>query len=122
MDGKYEEGIREYHKLYGDNPAKVFTGDSGYFGWMYSRAGRRAEASMLLENLGRRPETKKAFMASLALIHLGLGDEDRSVEMLEKAYENHETSLVWLKTLPFYDTLRDHPRFQVLFRRMNFPS
>lgn len=118
---KYDEAIREYHKVAGDRIEQMTAIQAGDIGWIYGRAGRRAEASRVLENLSRRPETEKVGAGPLALIHLGLGDEDRSLEMLEKAYENHEASLVWLKIGPVFEPLRDHPRFQALLRRMNFP-
>jgi len=122
VDRKYDEAIREYQKLRGDALEDIPTIEAKYLGWIYGLASKRAEASKLLDQLSKRPETEKTAAGRLALIHLGLGDENQSLEMLEKAYENHETSLVWLKVHWFYDPLRDNPRFQSLVQRMNFPD
>jgi hypothetical protein len=40
-------------------------------------------------------------------------------EYLERAYENHEPGLIWLKVDPVFDDLRLDPRFDPLLRRMN---
>ncbi|MCI0444934.1 protein kinase [bacterium] len=122
FEGNYEASIGEYHKLMGKSLEQIPSELAAYIGWIYGLAGKREEATRLLDELSRRPETEKAGANRLALIHIGLGNKDRAVEMLEKAYENHETTLVWLKVLEFYDPLRDHPRFQALVQRMNLPN
>ena len=40
---------------------------------------------------------------------------------LEYAYNDGELWLEWLRSDPFWDLLRDDPRFDKLVRRMNFP-
>jgi hypothetical protein len=47
-----------------------------------------------------------------------MGDKDRALAWLEKAYEQHSNEIVALKVSPAYDPLRDGPRFQDLIRRI----
>jgi DNA-binding winged helix-turn-helix (wHTH) protein/TolB-like protein/Tfp pilus assembly protein PilF len=46
------------------------------------------------------------------------GDYDQAFKWLQKAYENREANMVWLKIDPFFDDLRSDPRFRDLLRRM----
>ena len=41
---------------------------------------------------------------------------------LERAYEEHDQWMVYIKAYPGWDALRSDPRFQALVRRMNFPQ
>ncbi|HEY7514077.1 MAG TPA: hypothetical protein VIC87_06345 [Vicinamibacteria bacterium] len=50
-----------------------------------------------------------------------LGEEDRALEWLERAYARRDKGLVYLKVEALLDPLRSRPRFQGLLRRMNFP-
>ena len=60
--------------------------------------------------------------AYVAMIHAGLGETDRALEALDEAYEERSPQVVIVKMHPFFDSLRDDPRFQDLMRRMNFPE
>jgi hypothetical protein len=54
----------------------------------------------------------------MAKIYAGLGDKDKSVECLEKAYEDRSiVSVEFIKTNPMFDPLRSDPRFVDLLRR-----
>jgi len=44
---------------------------------------------------------------------------DQAFEWLERAYEERDGILVYLNAAPFFDPLRDDPRFQDLLLRMN---
>jgi len=48
-----------------------------------------------------------------------LGEKDQAFEWLEKAYEERDGVMLYLKGLPLFDPLRDDPRFTDLLRRMN---
>jgi len=41
---------------------------------------------------------------------------------MERAYEEHDQGMVYIKAYPGLDALRSEPRFQALVRRMNFPQ
>jgi TolB-like protein len=57
-----------------------------------------------------------------AKAYLGLGDKDKALAELEAAYENHESTLSWLKVEPQFDPLRSDPRFVELVRKIKFPD
>lgn len=54
----------------------------------------------------------------LALIHAGLEEADEALEWLEKAYEERNQWLSWLKVEPRLDVLRTDARFVDLVRRV----
>jgi hypothetical protein len=58
----------------------------------------------------------------LAFVFAALGERDRAMLLLEKAYQDRHVRLCMLKVDSRFDLLRDDPRFQDLLRRMNFPQ
>ena len=59
---------------------------------------------------------------SSAMTHIGIGDHERALACLERAYEERYGALVWLSQEPTYDPLRSDPRFQALLQRNSFPT
>jgi hypothetical protein len=72
-------------------------------------AGRRAEA----ESLTTTPQVSKFW---LAIVNIGLGAQDAAFHCLHEARENCEPWLVWLRTEPRFDPLREDVRFDRLLR------
>lgn len=64
---------------------------------------------------GRRWLTFMAVPASR-----GMGDKDRALVWLERAYTQHSSLMATLKVEPAFDPLRSDPRFQDLMRRVGF--
>jgi TolB-like protein/DNA-binding winged helix-turn-helix (wHTH) protein/Tfp pilus assembly protein PilF len=92
---------------------------AGGCGMAYALAGRRQDALALLDRLKKRPGCLDAY--NVALIYDGLGDIDRAMEWLERAYRERSPQLPGLRIETWSDSLRADPRFQDLLRRMNFP-
>ncbi len=57
-----------------------------------------------------------------AQAYIGLGEKNRALGWMERAYEEHDQGMVYIKAYPGLDALRSEPRFQALVRRMNFPQ
>lgn len=64
---------------------------------------------------------RSALPLMIARTYAFAGELNLAQEWLEKAYQNGDSSLVYLKVDPTFDILRGDPRFQALLKRMNFP-
>jgi len=57
----------------------------------------------------------------MALLYNSLGDKERAMEWLNKAFEERSGTLVTLKVDSSWGKLRDDPRFQELLKKIGFP-
>lgn len=57
----------------------------------------------------------------MAKAYLDLGEREKALAELNKAYEKRLSSLCWLKIEPQLDPLRSDPRYQELLKKMRFP-
>jgi len=85
-------------------------------------AGRTSEARQILDDLTQLARQKYVAPYVFAGIHIGLGENDRAIEYLEKSWEEHSHWLIYLHIDPGMDGLRDDSRFQGLLRRVGLPA
>ena len=85
-------------------------------------AGRTTEALHILDDLIKLAKERYVAPYFLAGIHIGLGENDRAIEYLEKSWEEHSHWLIYLPMDPSMDSLREDPRFQNLLRRVGLPA
>jgi serine/threonine protein kinase/tetratricopeptide (TPR) repeat protein len=88
----------------------------------WGMAGRTKEASEMLEDLTILARQKYVAPYYFAGIHIGLGEYDRAIDYLQKAYDEHSHWLIYLHLDPSMDGLRDNPRFQNLLQRVGLPA
>ncbi len=84
----------------------------------YAHAGRRADALRLLAELKKRKQAGYVPAAAFVNAYLGLGDNEEAFAWLEQGYKEHSNILQWLKVHPYFDPLRDDPRFKDLVHRV----
>lgn len=84
----------------------------------YAEAGHRAAAVRWLNELKRRQKTSYVPAAAFVDAYIALGDRDQTFAWFEQAYKEQAGFLQWLKVHPFYDPLRDDPRFKDLLHRV----
>jgi pentatricopeptide repeat protein len=84
----------------------------------YARAGRREEAIRLINELKERRQ--KSYVPAGAFInpYLALRDYDEAFVWFERAYQEQSNILQFLKVHPFFDPVRDDPRFVSLLHRV----
>jgi adenylate cyclase len=73
------------------------------------------------------PRTKKLPLALFAIIYASLGEQERGLELLEKAFEEREMSLLLINTSPrgfspALDSLLADPRFQTLMKKIELEN
>jgi serine/threonine-protein kinase len=56
--------------------------------------------------------------ATLAQVHVGLGDRGAALDRLEEAHAERAADLAWLSVRPVFAGLRDEPRFTALLTQM----
>ncbi|NIP79898.1 MAG: hypothetical protein GWM90_12020, partial [Gemmatimonadetes bacterium] len=92
----------------------------GLRGYIHARSGRPDEARRVLaamDRSNREPLPVSDFHK--ALVHVGLGEHDRAVELLESAAAQERSRLVvLLRVEPKFEPLRGHPGFEALLRRL----
>lgn len=87
-------------------------------GYAYAAWGKRNEARRTLEHLRRLSPRRYISPYFPAAIYAGLGEKERALEQLERAYEERSDALVYLKTEPMFSSLYSLPRFKRLVQRM----
>jgi tetratricopeptide (TPR) repeat protein len=85
-----------------------------------ARSGKREAAVEILQQLLDKAKNKYVSPYDFAVIYAGLNDNDRAMEWLNKAFEEHAGFLVYVYLDPRLKTLRSDARFQHLLRRMGF--
>jgi len=118
--GRYELAIKEGERgvnLSGGSPLM-----RAALAHTYGKSGKTNQALQLLDDLTKLAEHKYVAAHFFAGIYIGLGDNDRAVEYLEKSYEEHSHWLIYLHIDPSMDGLRKDPRFQNLLRRVGLPA
>jgi TolB-like protein len=117
--GRYELAIAEGEKgvkLSGGSPLM-----NAALAQTFATAGRREQAIQILNDLTNLAKQKYVAPYFFAGIHIGLGEDDRAVEYLEKSYQEHSHWLIYLHIDPSMDGLRPNRRFQDLSRRIGLP-
>ena len=90
-------------------------------GYAEAANGDRSAARRQLEMFHRMRENRYVPAFLLANIHVGLGEYDEAVQLIEKEYEARGWYLLLLNASPLLDPLRSHDGFRALVRQMNFP-
>jgi len=115
--GRHDQGLAELERA-----AALVPGDTlfvGQLGEAYAMAGRVDEARGILRRLEDLSGQRYVSPYHLAYVYTGLGDHDRAMDCLERAYAERAGSIYGIKGSFLFAPLRGHPRFTALLRKMN---
>ena len=121
--GRYDDALREMgagFTIAGDSEkaqvVAVARGKSGY------HAAQRRLAEIEGERLRLRARDGKYVSAfEQARVLLALGDRERAITQLERAYDVRDPRVTYVRFVPEFRAIANHPRVQALVRKMNFP-
>jgi serine/threonine protein kinase/Tfp pilus assembly protein PilF len=88
----------------------------------YGKSGRASDARHVLDDLAEVATRKYVAPHFFAGVHIGLGDNDRAMDYLEKSWDERCHWLIYLHIDPSMDDLRSDPRFQNLLKRVGLPA
>jgi TolB-like protein/DNA-binding winged helix-turn-helix (wHTH) protein/Tfp pilus assembly protein PilF len=90
----------------------------GALGHAYGASGNRSEAEKVLAQLMEQSKRQYVSPFYVAIVYVGLPENDKALDWLEKAYQDRSNAIVFGKVDPQLDPLRSTPRFQALLHRL----
>jgi len=88
-------------------------------GQAFALVGRTEQAREVLRQLDELSSQRYVSPYHMAYVYTGLGEHERAMDWLERAYEERAGGVFGIKGSFLFTTLRSHPRFKALLRRMN---
>jgi Flp pilus assembly protein TadD len=92
-----------------------------YLGRAYALDGNNKEARKVLQELEARAKQRHVSRYLLAIVYDALGDKDKAVTFLDKAYQDHSFYISAANGAPELDDLRSDPGFQKILTSLAFP-
>ena len=114
--GMYAEAAAEYEKAItitkgGSLPVALLACN-------YARWGKDAEAHAAIRELDTIKSLRNVPPTRYALVYTALGNKDAAFEWLNRAYDERDIQVAYVNVNPFYDSLRDDPRFAQFVERL----
>jgi TolB-like protein/Flp pilus assembly protein TadD len=93
---------------------------TAWLAYAYGASGDRAGALAELGALKKMSRPAEVLPFNLAMVSLGLGDRQRALDHLERAYAADSQMMPWLGKDRLFDPLRSEPRFAALLKKLGF--
>jgi len=120
LKGRVAEAIPEFQKAFDLNHDLYAL---AMLGQAYARNSQTEEARKVLAQLNEEAKSRYVAPYALALALLGLGEKERALAELERAYQTHDTNYLFvIKADPLLDDLRGDPRFEALVQKVTRPK
>jgi DNA-binding winged helix-turn-helix (wHTH) protein/TolB-like protein/Tfp pilus assembly protein PilF len=120
FQGKYAEAVHEFEDAAAtkrDSPHA-----NALLGAAYARWGKSSLATQQLAELRRLDKGGYVPPYWYAILYASSGNNEDALSWLQRAYQEHDPHIVDLKVSPWFDSLREEPRFVQLVKEMNFPN
>jgi len=116
VQGKFDEAVAELGRV------KATAGETpqlqALLAMAHAGAGRKSDAEKILSELIQSLDQGRRASYEIALVYLGLGEKNHSLEWLEKAGKEQEQGFAEIRTDPFWDEYRSDPRFIALVEKI----
>ena len=96
----------------------------GFRAIAFWHTGKFKETQEILERLKMHSEGSSAGSPFfyITMIYAQMGEIDTAFDWLEKAYEDREVEMYWLKVEPLFEPMRKDPRWQQMLDKVGFPG
>jgi eukaryotic-like serine/threonine-protein kinase len=118
--GKYQEAIAEEHKAIALG-GRLF-GFVSQLSYINAVSGNKVEAKKLLAELLERKKKGSVGNFDLAIVYAGLGQKDQAFEFLTKSEQEKFVRILSIRSSPYFENLRDDPRFKQMLERIGLPE
>ena len=112
--GRPQQALAEMQKE--PNEAVRLTGEA----FAYHSLGRRKDSDAALKELIAKYGSWSAYQ--IAEVYAYRGENDKAMEWLERAYQQHDSGTAFAKADELFKGLRRNPRFLALLKKMQIPQ
>tara|TARA_R110000868_G_scaffold54533_1_gene170418 strand:- start:163 stop:1173 length:1011 start_codon:yes stop_codon:yes gene_type:complete len=116
----HEDALETYFKSFELSDGTVEVG--GGLGHALGEAGEYEIAKEMANYYNEAAKTNYLPACQRAFIHLGIGENDKALDLLEQAYDEESWFLLFMQIEHWYDPIRNDKRFQDILKKMNFPE
>src|SRR4029077_3459862 len=88
-------------------------------GYACAISGGGAKSEQEVRALAELAKQRYVSPANRAAVYLGLGENEKALDWLEKAYEDRDPIFWWINGDHLYDSVRNEPRFRVLVHKVD---
>src|SRR6059058_5690212 len=116
LQGHLTGAIAEYQKAVelDDDPQAL-----AFLGQAQARIGQHDKAQKILARMTEEAKSRYVSAYSFALMFIALGDKERAIDALERAYrEGAANDIITIRVDPMLDPLRGDPRFEALAEKI----
>jgi serine/threonine-protein kinase len=117
LNGRPDQGIASLQRAVAFSPESTL--NLAQLGQAFARVGRIEGAREVLRRLEALSEQRYVSPYHMAYVYTGLGEHDRAMDCLERAYQQRSGGIFGIKGSFLFAPLRGHPRFKELLRKMN---
>ncbi|UCD57558.1 MAG: tetratricopeptide repeat protein, partial [Candidatus Hydrogenedentota bacterium] len=117
----HEEAIRAFEREK-ELPISFDPHREGWIGARYGAMGKIDEAKKTLNALLGRLKQEYVSPFILGVMYLVIGESDEGFEWLDKAYEEKDPWLCFLKIEPTLDSVRSDPRYNTLLKKIRLDT
>lgn len=114
--GQIEKGLEELERAATDFGPRM---QDACLAYGYVKAGRPEEARRLLGQLLRPKEGERTPPVAVAGIYAVLGEKERALEWLERAYNERSASVAYVATDFVFEGLRDEPGYRAFLEKLH---
>ena len=115
--GMPDQGLTSLQKAVSLSPESTLY--LAQLGQAFALVGRTEQAREVLRQLDGLSIQRYVSPYHMAYVYTGLGEHDRAMDWLERAYEERAGGVFGIKGSFLFTTLRSHPRFKALLGKMN---
>jgi serine/threonine-protein kinase len=115
--GIQEQGLAELEQAVSLSPGNTMF--VAQLGQALATVGKVDQARDVLRKLEELSRLRYVSPYHMAYVHTGLGEQDKAMDWLEQAYEERAGGVYGIKGSFLFTTLRSHPRFTALLKKMN---
>jgi len=117
--GMYTQAFQEYQRQ--ESLGGATTNELARRGHSFATSGMKGYLREKLQATVRDSRIRYVPSYDIAELYARLGQNEQAFEFLEKAYQERDHNMAFIKVEPMLDGLGGDPRFQELLRHMNLP-